>query len=168
MAFDDYESVKLAIDGCDTVFCAIGTTLKKMKSDKLAYRKIDYDIPVAAARASLETGVQNFVLISSVGANAGSKNFYLGLKGEVEEAVQKFPIPSITILRPSMLLGHREEKRTGEKIFQGISKALAPLLFGSLKKYRPIHAKKVAATMLKAATENKKGARILEYDGMVN
>ncbi len=161
--FEDYESVKLAIDGCDAVFCAVGTTQKKVKGDKLMYRKADYDIPVNAARACLETQCHQFLLISSVGANAKSNNFYLQLKGEVEEAVQKFPINSISIFRPSMLLGHRKEFRLGERIVQTGIKIVAPFLAGKFNKYKPIEAKDVAAAMLHASNGNSRGTKIYEY-----
>src|ERR1700742_728155 len=59
--FNDYESVKLAIDGSDVLFCAIGTTQKDVKGDKPAYRKIDFDIPVKAARCCKETGCETFI-----------------------------------------------------------------------------------------------------------
>ena len=116
--FEDYESLKLAIAGCHVVFSAVGTTQDKVKGDQLQYRKVDYDITVNAARACLETEGANFLLVSSVGADSNSKAFYLRLKGEVEEAVQKFPIKSISIFRPSMLLGNRKEFRLGERIGQ--------------------------------------------------
>ena len=164
--FEDYESLKLAIDGCQSVFCAVGTTQKKVQGDKLAYRKADYDVPVHAARASLETRCDQFLLVSAVGANAKSSNFYLQLKGEVEEAIQKFPIPFISIFRPSMLLGPRKEFRLGEKIGQVASKLVAPLLAGKLKKYKPIEAKDVASAMVNNSKENKPGVTIFEYAEM--
>ena len=164
--FEDYESLKLALAGCNVVFCAVGTTQDKVKGDQLQYRKVDYDIPVNAARACLETGGSNFLLVSSVGADSNSKNFYLRLKGEVEEAVQKFPIKSISIFRPSMLLGNRKEFRLGERIGQSGMKLLAPLLRGKWRKYKAIEARDVAAAMIEAAKQNIEGCTIYEYDEM--
>ena len=164
--FEDYESVKLAIAGCNVVFCAVGTTQDKVKGDQLQYRKVDYDIPVNAARACLETGCSNFLLVSSVGADSNSKNFYLRLKGEVEEAVQKFPIKSISIFRPSMLLGYRKEFRLGERIGQSGMKLIAPLLAGRWRKYKAIEARAVAAAMVETSKENKEGLAFYEYDEM--
>ncbi len=166
--FDDYESLKLAIDGCDAVFCAVGTTQKKVAGDTLLYRKVDYDIPVNAARVCLETRVAHYSLVSSVGADKNSKNFYLKLKGEVEETIQKFPIQSISIFRPSMLLGNRNEFRLGERIGQPLSKILSPLLLGKFKKYKPIEAKDVAAAMIAAAKKIEKGVHIYEYEEIEN
>jgi uncharacterized protein YbjT (DUF2867 family) len=164
--FEDYESLRLAIAGCNVVFCAVGTTQDKVKGDQLQYRKVDYDIPVNAARACLETGCSNFLLVSSVGADSNSKNFYLRLKGEVEEAVQKFPIKSISIFRPSMLLGYRKEFRLGERIGQSGMKLIAPLLAGRWRKYKAIEARAVAAAMVETSKENKEGLAFYEYDEM--
>lgn len=164
--FEDYESLKLAIDGCEVLFCTVGTTQKKVQGDKVAYRKADYDIPVNAARACLETGVSRYLLISSVGASAASNNFYLQLKGEVEEAVQKFPIPSISVFRPSMLLGHRKEFRLGERIGQAGMKIMAPLLGGRWRKYKPVEATEVARAMVQASKNNKVGTTVYEFSDM--
>lgn len=161
--FEDYESLKLAIDGCSAVFCAVGTTQKKVQGDKIAYRKADYDIPVNAARACLETKVAHYLLVSSVGANANSATFYLRLKGEVEEAVQKFPIPSISIFRPSVLLGDRKEFRLGERIGQSGMKIFSPFLKGKWSRYKAVHAEDVAGAMLQASKNNQAGFKIYEY-----
>lgn len=161
--FSDPESIKLAMDGSDAVFVAIGTTQKKVKGDREAYRKVDYEIPVNAARFCSETGCEKFLLVSSVGANSGSKNFYLELKGEVEEDVQQIPIKRICIFRPSLLLGHRNESRLGEKISQTIMPAFSFLLNGKLKKYRPVHARELAAAMIRESKSDEKGTFIYEY-----
>ncbi|HUC83073.1 MAG TPA: NAD(P)H-binding protein [Flavisolibacter sp.] len=164
--FDDPESFKLAIDGSDAVFCAVGTTQKKVKGDKAAYRKVDYDIPVNAARFCAETGCESFHLVSSVGANSKSKNFYLRLKGEMEEAVRKFSIPVISIFRPSALLGKRNESRPGEKFGQAAASFFAFMMVGSWEKYRPIDGSQVAKAMIEAAKEGKRGVTVYEFEGI--
>jgi uncharacterized protein YbjT (DUF2867 family) len=161
--FSDPESYKLAIDGSQTVFCAVGTTQKKVKGDQEAYRKVDYDIPVNAASFCAETGAENFLLVSSVGANSKSKNFYLQLKGEVEEDVQQFPIRSISIFRPSILLGHRQESRPGEKIAQILMQLFSFVFIGSFRKYKPIQAKAVAAAMITTAKRAQPGRFFYEF-----
>jgi uncharacterized protein YbjT (DUF2867 family) len=162
--FNDPESLLLAIDGSNAVFCAVGTTNKKVKGDKEAYRKVDYDIPVKAARFCKMTGCEIFVLVSAVGANSKSNNFYLKLKGEVEEAVKATGLQSIHIMRPSILVGDRKENRRGEKIGITIMKTLSPFFTGRLRKYRPIPAKDVAQAMINATSENRAGFFIYEYD----
>lgn len=161
--FADLESVKLAIDGSDAVFCAVGTTQKKVKGDKDAYRKVDYDIPVNAARFCAETGCPNFLLVSSVGANSSSNNFYLKLKGEVEDAVQQFSIRNIAIFRPSVLLGKRTESRPAEKVGQVLTNFFAFMMIGNLEKYRPIEAEFVAKAMIQSVHENERGRNLYEF-----
>ena len=111
VAFDDNESFKMGIDGSHTVFCAIGTTLKKMEGNKEEYRKIDFDIAVNAARYCKETGCTNFLLVSSVGANSKSNNFYLKLKGEIEEAIKKAGLRSFFNLSSLRTIGRPQRKK---------------------------------------------------------
>ena len=158
--FDDAESLLLAIDGSRVVFCAIGTTNKKVKGNKEAYRKVDYDIPVKAARFCKMAGCETFVLVSSVGANSKSGNSYLKLKGEVEDAVKETGLNSVHIMRPSMLLGERKEFRLGEKIGKGVMTAFSFLI---PSKFKPIHARDVAKAMLVAAKEKREGFVVYEY-----
>lgn len=164
--FNDPEVFKLALEGTDALFCAIGTTQKKVRGDKVAYRKIDYDIAVNAARFCAETACQNFLLVSSVGANSESKNFYLKLKGEVEDAIQQFPVRSISIFRPSVLLGQRNESRPGEKIGQIFMQAFSFLLAGAWSKYKPINADSVAKAMIQIAKKEGNGVAVYEYKEM--
>ncbi|HEY1023311.1 MAG TPA: NAD(P)H-binding protein, partial [Flavisolibacter sp.] len=164
--FADPESFKLAIDGSDVVFCAVGTTQKKVKGDKEVYRKVDYDIPLQAARFCAETGSQKFLLVSSVGANSKSNNFYLKLKGEVEDDIKLLPLKMIAIFRPSMLLGARKESRPAEKIGQVIMPVFSFLLSGSWRKYKPIHARDVAAAMIRASLQHNEGIYLYEYNRM--
>ncbi len=114
--FSDTESFRLSLEGSDVVFCAVGTTQKKVQGDKAAYRKVDYDIPVNAARFCKMNGCETFILVSSVGASSKSSSFYINLKGEVEDAVKATGLRSVHIMRPSVLLGDRKESRMGENI----------------------------------------------------
>jgi len=158
--FNDPESVMLAIDGSDIVFCAVGTTNKKVKGDKEAYRRVDFDIPVKAARYCKMTGCETFVLVSAVGANSKSGNFYLKLKGETETAVKEADLRSVHIMRPSLLLGERKESRLGEKFGKAVMQATSFLWPG---KYKPIHARDVAKAMIAASKTGKEGVSIYEY-----
>ena len=158
--FNDNDSLLVALDNSDVIFSAVGTTQKQVKGDKELYRKIDYDIPVHAAKFCKMTGCKSFVLVSSVGADSKSKTFYLKLKGEVEDAVKEVGIESVHIMRPSMLLGDRKEFRLGEKIGSPLIKALA---FFLPSKYKPIQARDVAKTMIAAAKKNEKGSFVYEY-----
>ena len=162
--FNDAESFKLALEGCDTIFSCIGTTQKNVKGNNELYRKIDFDIPLKAARFGRDAGCTKFILISSVGANSKSGTFYLRLKGELEEAIQKVGLDEVHVMQPSMLLGERTEKRTAEKIMQGTMKLLNPIFRGSIRKYRAIHGKTVAAAMLRLAKKDKPGFYQYTYD----
>ncbi|MBK6938448.1 MAG: NAD(P)H-binding protein [Chitinophagaceae bacterium] len=148
--FSDMESYRLALEGSDVIFCAIGTTQKKVKGDKAAYRKVDFDIPVNAARLGKLCGCETFVLVSSVGASSKSNNYYLKLKGDVEDAVNACGITHLHIVRPSLLLGKRKEYRFGERIAQAIMPVISFLL---PKKYRPVQARKVAEEMIRRSTK---------------
>jgi len=161
--FADEAAFKAGIAGCNAVFCTVGTTNKKVKGDKAAYRKVDYDIPVNAARFCAETGCPHFLLVSSVGANSKGGNFYIKLKGEVEDQVRNISIPSVSIFRPSMLLGKRPESRPLEAIVQVMIKPLS-LLFPS--KYKPIAAEDVAKAMIAACKQSKPGFHIYHFKEM--
>jgi len=155
--FNDAESFKLALEGSNTIFCCIGTTQKKVNGDNSLYRKIDFDIPLKAARFGKEIGCEKFVIITSVGANSHSSTFYLKLKGELENAIHSMGLDTVHIMQPSMLLGDRKEQRTGEGLLQGSTKLMSGLFFGSMRKYKAIHGKTVAAAMLNAAKKDEKG-----------
>lgn len=163
--FNDSDSLLVAMDNSDAVFCTVGTTQKKVKGDKEAYRKVDYDIPVKAARFCKMTGCETFILVSAVGANNKAKNFYLKLKGEVEEVVKTVGIRSVYIMRPSMLLGDRKEFRFGEKTVTPLMKVFSFLI---PSKYKPIQAADVAKAMFAAAKKNEEGFFVWEYREMRN
>lgn len=162
--YEDPESIKLALEGTDVIFSCIGTTQKNVNGDKQLYRKIDFDIPVMAARLGKETGCEKFILVSSVGADNHSGTFYLRLKGELENAIQATGLDAVHIMQPSILLGERKEKRTGENILQESLKLVSGLFFGSLRKYKAIHGKTVAAAMMNTAKKEEKGFFRYTYD----
>ena len=132
------------------VFCCIGTTASKT-SDKSVYKKIDYGIPVAAAELAKANGIDTFVVISSMGANAKSSIFYNKTKGEMERDVTKQGISRTFILRPSLIGGQREERRTLEKIGLAIFKVLQPLFIGKLKQYKITEPDRMAQAMINLA-----------------
>ena len=167
IGFDNEAAFKKAVEGSDVVFCCIGTTQKNVKGDKALYRKIDFDIPVNAARYCKETGCEKFVIVSAVGANNKSSNFYLRLKGEVEEAIKATGIKVIHIMQPSMLLGYRNEKRMGESIAKIAMKLFSFLLAGKAQKYKAIHGKILAQAMVNVAKNNEEGCFIHQYKEMI-
>jgi uncharacterized protein YbjT (DUF2867 family) len=159
--FNNAEQYKAGIAGSNAVFCAIGTTQKKVGGDKDAYRKVDFDIPVNAARFCAATGCEQFLLVSSVGADSKGSNFYIKLKGEVEDEVKNAKVNTTHIFRPSMLLGHREnEFRLAERIIQPI---MSTLNFLIPTKWKAVKATDVAKAMVAAAKNNHPGFHIHEY-----
>jgi uncharacterized protein YbjT (DUF2867 family) len=164
---DKYDYTQKFGEG-DIIFCCIGTTQKKVKGDNTAYEKVDLDIAINAAKTGIEKGFKKFLIVSSVSANANSKNFYLKLKGKIENALKKFSFNSISIFRPGQLLGKRNEYRRGEALLQGITKFMSHFLFASLIKYHSIEAKYVAKALIEQSRQNNTGVHILEYKEMMN
>ena len=107
-----------------------------------------------------EPGVDKLILVSSSGADFKSKSFYLKLKGEVEKYVTDINLKSVSILRPSLLLGKRNEKRFGEKLAQMIMPKISFLMPSN---YKPISAEKVARAMVQISKMNFKGVKIFHY-----
>jgi len=147
----------------DCVFCCLGTTIKKAGS-RSAFRKVDYNYPLDFAVAVKAVGNPTFVIVTALGANNKSRIFYNRVKGEVEEALARLRFKSLIILRPSLLLGDREEVRFGEKLGTIIMPLIQPLFIGALKKYRPVSAEAVARAMVLYAGLNPTGIHIIESD----
>ena len=143
----------------DEVFCCIGTTKKKTPNND-TYRKIDYGIPLAAAKMAKCNEIKTYIVISALGANAKSSMFYNKIKGEMEDAVLAQGIARTFILQPALISGNREEKRAGEWLIKKIMKALDFLLIGSLRKYRVIAPTTIASAMIWLANNSYKEARI--------
>lgn len=129
------------------VFCCLGTTIKIAGSQE-AFRKVDYELPVRIGAWSKSKGIPVFAAISSIGANADSGNFYLRTKGEMEDGLKSFQFSKLILVRPSLLLGTRNEFRMGEELAKVFSGVMNLLFFGPLKKYRAIKASKVARAMI--------------------
>lgn len=134
----------------DEVFCCLGTTIKKAKS-KEGFKKVDVDYVLHLARLAKEMKVEKFLIVSSMGANQKSRIFYSKMKGLVEENLKEMGFNFLHIFRPSLLLGQRQEVRSGESAAAFLSTGLSFLLIGGLRKYKPIQAKSVAKGMYHAA-----------------
>src|SRR5579863_6461629 len=153
------------LDGLD-VYCALGTTIAKAGSQK-AFREIDFGYTVALARRAREAGAARFLLVSSVGANARSGNFYLRVKGEVEEAVEAMGFEAVHIFRPSLIFGERAERRVAEKMTIALARPAQFALIGALRRFRPIQASQIAVAMIAAAASGAAGEWIHEYDDIL-
>ena len=159
--FEDIRSISDSIDGSEVVFVSIGTTMSKVNGDKLKYKSVDFDIILNIANACRQKNIKQFLYVSSLGANSNSSNFYLRLKGEIDEAVTELNLTSTSIFRPSVLLGKRNESRPGEKIMQFVM----PLLdFMIPTKSKAIKAKDVAKSMFNTSKNYNSGVRIYHYN----
>ncbi len=147
----------------DDVFCCLGTTIKTAGS-KEAFRKVDYEYPLEAAKLAKEQGAKQYLIVTALGADANSKVFYNKVKGEVEEAISHVHFDIFHIFRPSLLIGPRQDVRIGEKIGQILFTTLGFLFVGSLKKYKGIQSIKVARAMLAKASLDEKGQYYHESD----
>ena len=140
------------IKGDDCFFC-IGTTKKKTPNND-EYRNIEYNFPVNIAEIAKNNNVRSFMYVSSLGSNPNTKNTYLKNKGEAEEFLKKLNFSQLSIIRPSFLLGDRNEFRLGEIIGKNIYKKLSFLFQGSLRKFRAIESKNVAKAMIVISKNN--------------
>lgn len=160
--FDNPESYQDLIEGND-MFCCLGTTIKKAGSQE-AFEKVDLTYPVQFAKAAAIKGVKQYSIISSIGANPQSNNFYLRTKGRCEEELRRLAFQSTSIFRPSLLLGNRKEFRLGEKIGEFFIKIFSVFFIGKLKKYKAIKSKSVAYAMYSIAQSNTVGYHVYESD----
>lgn len=160
--FDDQDALLRHVP-CDDVYCAIGTTIAKAGSQE-AFKNVDLIIPAMIARLAHVKGARKFILVSSLGANAGSMVFYNKIKGQLENTLKQQGYQSLIIFRPSILMGERSEKRSGEAIAQAVARKLPFLFSGPFKKYQGTPADLLAKKMVAAAQQNTAGVRIIEND----
>jgi uncharacterized protein YbjT (DUF2867 family) len=136
------------------VFCALGTTIRQAGSPE-RFRQVDFGYPLRVAELARAAGARHFLLVSSVGASAASRGLYLRVKGDLEAAIVALGFPSVTVVRPSLLLGDRKEFRLGEEIARRLSWAFP-------RKYRAVHVRDVARALVIAAVEDRPGVRVIE------
>lgn len=142
--FDNLGAHASQITG-DVLFSTLGTT-KKQAGSIAAQRVVDVDYQLAVAKIAAKNKIPHFVLVSSSGADAASRNPYLKMKGELETAIRQLPFERISILQPSLLRGPRQPARGGELAAQWILPLFTWL--PTLQKYRPIHCDVVASKMI--------------------
>ncbi|WP_178988514.1 NAD(P)H-binding protein [Winogradskyella schleiferi] len=147
----------------DQVFCCIGTT-KSKTPDKDLYKKIDHGIPVSAAKLAKANGIETFLVISALGADAKSSVFYNKTKGEMERDVLKQDIKKTFILQPSLIGGDRKESRTLEAIGKDVFIVIQPFFFGKLKKYKSTDPKNMAKAMINLANSTSYSEVVITSD----
>jgi len=160
---------EIIIPDVSDVFCCLGTTIKKAGS-KEQFIKVDFDFPLALAHRALKANAKHFLIVTAMGADEKSFFFYNQVKGRIEKALTDLKeIARVSILRPSLLLGDRKEKRMGEIIGTGFAKIVNPLMIGSLRKYQGIQSTDVAKAMYFLALYSvESGVRIYPSDEIKN
>lgn len=161
--FDQLSPYADKLKNVQEIFCCLGTTIKKAGSPE-AFYKVDFTYPHEIAKLAAQNGVQQFLIVTALGANSRSSIFYNRVKGEIETALGKLPLPGLQILRPSLLLGERQEFRLGERIGAIVFTALSFAFFGRLRRYRAIEASVVAEAMIRIAQQNLTGVNIFESE----
>lgn len=142
----------------DKVFCALGTTIKQAGSQE-AFRRVDFDYPLAVAKAARAGGATHLLVITALGSDARSSVFYSRVKGELEDALKGLGFTSLTIARPSMLVGREPPRRT-----EGLAAKIGFLVPAT---WRPVHATQVAGALVAAARASKPGVEVLENRTLV-
>ncbi|WP_086608047.1 NAD(P)H-binding protein [Erythrobacter donghaensis] len=149
------------------LICALGTTMKKAGGDKDAFRAVDHDLVLATAEAARRAGVPNMVLVSAAGADARSKNFYMQVKGETEDALSRAGFKRLDILHPGLLRGERpDDLRFAERAAMIAAPLIDPLLSGSWARFRSIDAGLVAEAALGLALRRAGGRFTHDNDAM--
>lgn len=142
----------------DAVVCALGTTIKVAGSQAAFYR-VDHDLPLQVARLALRHGARAYALNSALGASADSRVFYSRTKGELERDLRSLGYDSLTLVRPGLIGGERQQSRPAERLAIAVTRGLAPLL---PRQYRVVPASQIAAHLLAAAVECRPGVHVLE------
>ena len=159
--FDHPESFTGNLTG-DDLFISLGTTIKKAGSVS-RMEQIDRDLPVSLARSARDNGVKRIAVVSSIGADKHSSNYYLRIKGEMEQGIMDLDFETTAIVRPSLLLGARKERRIGEQAGKAVMKILGFFLVGKYRKYRGIDGRDVAKALV-SVLQKSPGREIYESD----
>lgn len=142
----------------DAVVCALGTTLRAAGS-QTAFRRVDLDYSLRVAQLARQHGAQSYALNSALGADAASRVFYSRTKGELEHALKALDYPSLTLVRPGLIGGAREESRPAEQLAVRFSEWMRPVL---PQRFRVVHAERIAHHLLVAALAAPPGVHVLE------
>lgn len=150
---------------CHDAYCCLGTTRHEAGS-QAAFRAVDHDLVLAFARGAQAAGAQTLVVVSSIGADRNSRNFYLRIKGETEAALEALRFRALYLLQPGLLLGARRQRRLLETLARYTLPLLNPLLLGKYARFRAINAQAVAAAMRAAARSGRAGVQRYSYESM--
>ncbi len=164
--FDNFESLKTSALIHDVYIC-LGTTMKKAGSRE-NFKKVDFGYVMKVAQWAKNNKVEKLAIISSMGANATSKNFYLRTKGEAENTLIGLELPKLIILQPSLLLGKRGEFRLAERMGALLVQPFLKIMKGKLKKYSPVQATQVAKAMFHLTLNATESIRLIDNINIIN
>ena len=162
--FDSIESQLKGLS-CHAALCCLGTTIRQAGSQE-AFRKVDLECVLAFARTAKAAQAQRFVVVSSVAADPGSRNFYLRTKGEMEQALAALGFASLEILQPGVLLGWRHAMRPLELAARLAMPLINPFLIGEREQYRGIPARTVGEAMAGVLRSSRRGVQRYTYAGI--
>lgn len=157
----------IAASNADVLACALGTTWEKAGKSETDFRSVDQHLVLACAKAAKDAGMRQMIAVSSVGADAMAKNFYLKVKGETEQALGRVGIPRLDVLRPGLLRGPREELRPAELAGRILSPVADLLLQGQYTRYRSIKADTMARAIVGLTKEKAFGRFVFEHEAIL-
>lgn len=146
----------------DAVICTLGTTMKAAGSRE-AFKRVDYDYPLAAARLARRHGTPTYVLNSAIGADASSRFFYNRVKGELERELANVGFASLTHVRPGLIGGNRQESRPGERAMTLVLGALGPIL---PRRWRLNPAHRIAEVLIASALDAQPGVHVIASEAL--
>lgn len=157
--FDRLDALPADTFEVDAAICALGTTIGKAGS-QAAFRRVDHDYVLAVAQRARAAGASRFGLVSALGADVGSRVFYNRVKGEVEVAIEALRFESLSIVRPSLLLGERAEFRLGERLSAPLGRLLP-------RRWRAVSAEAVARALVESVLRGEKFTRRIENTELI-
>ena len=165
----DFERMEVAdMKQADDMFCCLGTTIKKAGT-RAAFEQVDLVYPLRLAELAKNQGIPHFMVISAIGASEKAKAHYSRVKGKLERELIEMDLPRLSIIRPSLLTGKRDEFRLGEKAGEMVLKVMNPLLVGPMKRMRSVEAAQVALAMKELALHGKQDkVTVYEADELAN
>jgi uncharacterized protein YbjT (DUF2867 family) len=155
------EETAQAARGAGAAFCTMGIGQPRKVSREELWR-VEVELAAAFARGSRSAGVRHFSLMTSVGADAASRSYYLRVKGTAEERVKALGFDRVSFFRPSLLV--TREIRYG--LQDRLTQALYPMIAWMLpSRFRGVRVEDLARAMrLWAEAPAGPPVRILHYE----
>lgn len=159
----DPRSYQSLLHGHSVAICTLGVG-EPSKVDSETFIEIDKRLPLDFAIACKSSGVRHFELLGSVGADAGSRSFYLKTKGELVEALKALNFERLSIFQPSMILTPTNRYGLSQGLALAVWPKLSPLMFGPLKKFRGIPVEQLGRVIAQNAVTAGAGVRVLQWE----